>query len=411
MSEPKSLQMKIEHIEKFVTTYLIENLNKDNLFHNLDRTKEVVTKTKELLANSKSEKVDEKALLTAAWFLHSGFAEGHDDHVKRSCRLADEYLSGNNVSKADADKIREYIASAWDDDDPKNVTVEILKDARTAFYGSENFKELIELQRMELNNFSVDTPTMAEWIKSYIEIFQGKHRYYTAYASEKWGAQKDKNTLKLISELKKSKNKKQKEKLKVKLKNESPERAIQSMYRTQLRNHIKLSDIADTKANILLSVNAIIISLLLSNMIPNLGKPGNSYLIYPTVIFVIFSIASMVMSVLATRPKIENQELVDEGLGDENTNYLFFGNFYTLELKDFKAKIGKIIESKEAIYDSLTMDLYYLGIVLKKKYRLLRLTYTVFIIGIVLSVLAFAIALKYYGMDKELLEAVAPGVQ
>lgn len=411
MSDAPSVQMNIEHVEKFVTTYLVENLNKDNLFHNLERTKEVVSKTRELFKASASGKVDEKTLLTAAWFLHSGFAEGHDNHVKRSCQLAETYLSDNNVSKVIADKIQGYIASAWEDDDPKNETVEILRDARTAFYGSENFKELIELQRMERNNFSDDTPNVAEWVKGYIEIFQGKHRYYTPYAVEKWGTQKEENGLKLIAELKKSKKKKKKEKLKVKLKNESPERAIQSLYRTQLRNHIKLSDIADTKANILLSVNAIIISLLLSNMIPNLGKADNSYLIYPTVIFVIFSIASMIMSVLATRPKIENQKLIDEGLDDKNTNYLFFGNFYNLKLEDFKAKIGKIIESKEAIYDSLTMDLYYLGIVLKTKYRLLRLTYTVFIIGIVLSVLAFAIALKYYGMDKELLEAVTPGPQ
>jgi hypothetical protein len=69
----------------------------------------------------------------------------------------------------------------------------------------------------------------------------------------------------------------------------------------------------------------------------------------------------------------------------------------------------EIIKSKESIYDSLTMDLYYLGLVLKKKYQLLRRTYTVFIIGVVLSVIAFALALKYYGMDQEIIEAVTPG--
>ena len=54
------------------------------------------------------------------------------------------------------------------------------------------------------------------------------------------------------------------------------------------------------------------------------------------------------------------------------------------------------------------MDLYYLGKVLKAKYQLLRWTYTVFMIGIILSVVAFAFALKYYGMEQEILDAVTP---
>ena len=117
--------------------------------------------------------------------------------------------------------------------------------------------------------------------------------------------------LSLISSIQKAVKTKKKEVLKAKLKDNSPQRAIQSLYRIELRNHIKLSDIADTKANILLSVNAIIISLLLSNLLPQLDTPTNSYLIYPTVIFILFSIASMIMSVLATRPKVDNTDLVE----------------------------------------------------------------------------------------------------
>ena len=75
--------------------------------------------------------------------------------------------------------------------------------------------------------------------------------------------------------------------------------------------------------------------------------------------------------------------------------------------------VGEVIgkyhpHGDQSIYDSLSMDLYYLGKVLKKKYQLLRWTYTVFMFGIILSVIAFAIALKYYGMDQELIEAVTP---
>jgi len=266
----------------------------------------------------------------------------------------------------------------------------------------------VVLLHMELQNFEKSTPTLEEWRKGYIEIFRIEHQFYTDYALEEWQKKKESNEIDLIGSVAKLMKTKKKEKLKAKLKDKSPGRAIQSLYRIQLRNHLKLSDIADTKANILLSVNAIIISLLMANLIPKLGVPNNSYLIYPTVIFVMFSIASMIMSVLATRPKIENEDVVEGEIKKKNTNFLFFGNFHTMEPQDFKNKIRNIIKDTDTIYDSLTMDLYYLGKVLQKKYRLLRWTYTVFIVGVVLSVLAFAIALKYYGMDDEILEAVTP---
>ena len=297
---------------------------------------------------------------------------------------------------------------AWSKDEPKSESEKIMKDVRTWFYASSDFEELLQLLRLELENFDKSVPDIDTWRLDYVEELRVRHRFYSDYAKENWQEQKEDNILSLISRLQKAEKTEKKEILKARLKDESPQRAIQSLYRIELRNHIKLSDIADTKANILLSVNAIIISLLLANLLPKLDSPSNSYLIYPTVIFVLFSIASMIMSVLATRPKVDNAEVVENDINKKDTNYLFFGNFHTMEIKDFKAKLRDIIKSKESIYDSLSMDLYYLGKVLQEKYRLLRWTYTVFLVGIILSVIAFGFALKYYGMEDELLDAVTP---
>jgi hypothetical protein len=75
------------------------------------------------------------------------------------------------------------------------------------------------------------------------------------------------------------------------------------MFKVQLKNHIQLSAIADTKANILLSVNTIIISVALSNLVPKLELESQVFLVYPTLILILFSVASIVLSVLSTRPK------------------------------------------------------------------------------------------------------------
>jgi hypothetical protein len=231
-------------------------------------------------------------------------------------------------------------------------------------------------------------------------MFQTKHRFYTKYAQENWQEGKDSNLKKLVKNLKKEKKTRKKEELKVRLKNQSPERGIQTMYRVTMRNHLKLSDIADTKANILLSVNAIIISLLLTNLIPKLDNPSNDYLIYPTGIFVLFSIASMVMSVLATRPNVTSGEFNKEDVENKKVNLLFFGNFHKMELKDYEWAMQELIKDQGYVYNSLTKDLYFLGVVLDKKYKLLRWTYTIFMIGIILSTIAFFVALKFYGPER-----------
>ena len=58
-----------------------------------------------------------------------------------------------------------------------------------------------------------------------------------------------------------------------------------------------------------------------------------------------------------------------------------------------------MMQDKDYLYGSLTKDLYFLGLVLKRKYSLLRLTYTVFAIGIIVSVIAFGIAFHFYGSE------------
>lgn len=394
--------------EKYIKNLMADQMNKNFLFHSQSFSNKTIDKSKKILEASSNLDVDVDKVLIAVWFIHAGFAVDYDNHLNESVRLASQFLKDNSCSSNEIEAIVELIKSAWQNDEPKNDSEKILKDVSTWFYASKDFEEMLQLLKMELENFNASIPDLDTWRLNYLEKLRLQHKYYTDFAKENWQEQKEENILDLISKLQKAEKTEKKEVLKAKLKDESPQRAIQSLYRIELRNHIKLSDIADTKANILLSVNAIIISLLIANLIPKLDSPSNSYLIYPTVIFVLFSIASMIMSVLATRPKVSNTDVVDEDIKKKDTNFLFFGNFHTMELDDFKSKLRDIIKSKESIYDSLSMDLYYLGKVLQEKYRLLRWTYTVFLIGIILSVVAFGFALKYYGMEDELLDAVTP---
>jgi len=134
--------------------------------------------------------------------------------------------------------------------------------------------------------------------------------------------------------------------------------------------------------------------------LPKLDNPSNDYLIYPAAIFVLFSIASMIMSVAATRPNVTSGEFTKEDVEQQKVNLLFFGNFHKMELKDYEWAMQELVKDQAYVYNTMTKDLYFLGVVLNRKYALLRWTYTIFMIGMVLSVIAFFVALKFYGPDR-----------
>lgn len=367
-------------------------------YHNIDHTLMVWENTKEIIENSEID-AKEAELVSIASLLHDiGYYIVRDGHEEESVKLAYTFLTNQDMSQENIETVCDLIRATKHDRKPENELEAIIKDADTAHVGTKDFNKYSELLRMELELTGTKTYTKAEWRENSLGWLTEEHEFYSAYAKKEWSKRKRKNIAKLMKAKLKKRSKKQKEiikaKYKAKFKNESSERGIQTLFRVALRNHIKLSDIADTKANILLSVNAIIISLVLSNLISKLDNPSNQYMIVPTIIFVLFCIASIILSIHATRPNVTQGEFTKEDVRNKKVNLLFFGNFHKMELKDFEWAIGEMLEERDFIYTCLTKDLYFLGKVLNEKYRILRITYTIFTIGIIVSVIAFAISFR-----------------
>ncbi len=379
------------------------------LYHNYLHTQRVFETAKEIIDSSETEidKDSEEAVLLAAWFHDAGYIKGSENHEQRSVEIAEEFLKENNLEKGKISLVKDCILATKFDQKPNSFLEEIIKDADSSHLAKKYFTEVSELLRQELMLEKDITYTSKEWREENIKLFTEQHQYYTRYAIENWEPKKNKNLLSILKKKKKGKKKRQKEdlkaKLKAKYKHESPERGIQTLYRVTLRNHIKLSDIADTKANILLSVNAIIISLALANLIPKLDAPSNRHLMIPSLILVLFSVAAIILSIMSTQPKVTGGEFTREQVTNRKVNLLFFGNFFKMSYDRYQEAIDEVINDKSYVYKMLTKDLYLLGLVLKKKYSLLKITYIVFTIGIILSVVAFIFAFA----NVELAEKVA----
>ncbi|HDZ05465.1 hypothetical protein LCGC14_0071140 [marine sediment metagenome] len=390
----------VSKAEVFATDKLTGNINPNYLYHNLRHTQRVVNSTKELIEGEHIGDKESELLLVAAWFHDLGYTIAHNNHEEHGCKLAKDFLTKNNCPTPFIEHICSLIMATKKNYSPTNELEKIIRDADSSHFHVKNFMATTELLREELSLLGIQSNTSVYWREENIKLLRTKHRFYTDYAILTWQKGKDKNIKRLIKAKKKNNELVKKENLKAHFKGELPDRGIQTLYRVTLQSHLKLSDIADTKANILLSVNAIIVSMALANLVPKLDNPSNDYLFYPTFLFIIFSVVSMVMSIIATRPNVTSGQFTEEEVTTKKVNLLFFGNFHKMKLEQYNWAMSELIKDKDYIYSSLTKDLYFLGIVLERKYRILRWTYTVFMIGMIISVIVFGIALKFYGPER-----------
>ncbi len=402
----------IQETEQFVIDSLSEKLDKNFVYHNIAHTQRVVEKSLELIEGESFSEEQQQILTLAAWFHDVGYTVNSENHEEESIKIATDFLKTKEVEEGIIDEVSKLIASTQMGAKPQTELEKVLRDADCSHVGSKNYTDFNELLRKERELVCEKKIKTVEWDDSNLD-FLTKHRFYTSKASKLWEKQKSKNIAQLLKRKQKevqeaAKLKQKKEELAYKKnKIELPERGIETMFRVALRNHITLSDIADTKANILLSVNAIIISMTLSTLIPKLDNPSNHYLITPTIVFVFFTVISIVLSVLATRPNVTEGKFTKEDVANKKVNLLFFGNFHQMQLPDFDWAMSEMMKDRDYLYGSLTKDLYFLGLVLNRKYKLLRITYTVFMIGILVSVVAFAIAFYMQEQASKVGEAVS----
>lgn len=394
----------VSKAEVYVLHFLNEKLDNTYVYHNISHTQRVVEKAKEICENIEISDDDKENVLIAAWFHDVGFVKGAENHEEESISIVKNWLEEQNVSEDKIVAVTKIISATKMNTEPESLLEKIISDADCAHLASKKFFNYVSLLRKEWELTGAKKVTDSEWIKENIKFFTQQQKFYTEYALKNWSKAKAKNLSKLIKNqkgLKKDTKKFNQKKESLELKRhrvETPERGVETMFRVALRNHIDLSNIADTKANILLSVNAIIVSLALSNLLPKLDNPSNAHLFIPTIIFVAFTLVSIILSILATRPNVTEGKFTKEDVANKKVNLIFFGNFHQMKLEDFEWGISEMMEDRDYLYGSLTKDLYFLGLVLNKKYKILRITYSVFMFGLIISVLAFVISFMLKGM-------------
>lgn len=392
----KDLSKKTEHYVKG----LFESMPDERLiFHNLFHTQTVVKRSMEIADNYDLSDKERLTLLISAWFHDTGhlFTEP-SKHEEMSVEIMKRFMDEQQAEKEMTEEIEKCILATRFPRKPTDLLSEILCDADTYHFGTDEFKKTNKRVRMEeeARTGLVDKTT---YIKRTIDLLES-HVFYTSYCKEKLDAQKELNMKKLKNKLEKEthpeKPEAENEKLSELEKDKSGlvSKGIQTMLRLTSGNHLKLSEMADHKASILISVNSIIISVILGVLVRKLQE--QPFLEIPTIIFLTVAVTVIVISILATRPSISGGKFTPKDITEKKTNLLFFGNFYKSSYEEYSTAMQSLMVDTDYLYDSLVKDIYYLGVVLGRKYKLIRLAYNIFMYGIIITVLAFIIAFAFY---------------
>jgi len=383
----------LEKAHDYVAQQISGAASDQTAVYNLPHARALVAVTEDIGKANKLSEEEMRVVLLAAWLHDLSYLAPVSGNPLLP---VSNFLQLHGLSGDEADKIQRCIAASHYPQRPQNAMEEVLCDAVASFMASPDYLALAEQQA---NAASAKKTDAYVWIEAQKALLK-KHAFFTKYAKRTFADGKEAN-LKLLK--KKGKDfSKDNEELETlweenkslrrdleKEKEQKVSKGIETMFRTTMASHLQLSVMADSKANLMISINAIIASIMISSFVRKFEEVP--HLIVPSILLTIVCVLTIVFAVLSTRPNIKKKMAPKD-----NLDFLFFGDFVQLTPDTYKENIRGIMHNHERLYDSMIDNIYMQGKVLAKKYRLLKLSYNVFMIGFGVVLLSYAIAWFFF---------------
>jgi hypothetical protein len=175
-----------------------------------------------------------------------------------------------------------------------------------------------------------------------------------------------------------------------KVKKKKVSRTVETMFRSTMTNQIRLSEMADRKASLLVSINAIILSVMVSLMVHEVLQ--TPVLLLPTAALVLVCLFTILFALLSTKPSLN----VKHHGTTPHTDLLFFRDYVTLTAEQYKEAMKEMMAQEERLHDGLIENIYAQGEVIDKKYKLLKVAYYIFMIGFSAVLLGYLLTLYLY---------------
>lgn len=413
----------LEKIKILATQIITEEFSDKFVYTNLDYHKRLQEWIKKISAAENLSEKDLKQCQIAGWLVYTGFRElkkfgklesAPDLFLKavpHSLAIAKDLLKSVELEKEAISKVLLLIESSSLQYEGALTTVQqVFKDAlRAELSAKHGFSYIKALYQQFLLTDALDIGKSG-WYEMALQ-FLYKYKYLSEYGKSTLQP----NLEDLINKIEKTSKKLQKQRdialkrelsvsdselkqLKKNLGNSKgrDDRGIQTMFRSTSKNHYTLNRMVDGKASIMISVNAIILSLIIGGAFQNPGMDNEfSSDLLPNIAMLITAVFSIIFAVISILPDNTHGKFTKEEIMDKRGNLLFFGNFHNMKFPDYEWGILEMLSDQEYLYSTMIRDIYYLGKTLQKKYWAIRISLYVFIIGLVISSLLFLLAILF----------------
>ena len=164
-----------------------------------------------------------------------------------------------------------------------------------------------------------------------------------------------------------------------------PRQQLDHMLRQTRNNLVSFSQMADTKAHILLSLSSVLLSLSLTQI----TDPRFTLTVMGLDVFLLITIFFALLTVIGKVKVFDRQK---HSVRDADYSPLFFGNYGDVPYEEYANHFAEIMNDSDATYEIMVKDIYYAGkYLLRVKYRYIRLAYLYFFTGLIISTLIYLI--------------------
>jgi len=399
----------LSKIEVFATDFITNKNPESVIYHNISYTHRLVSAVKEISEKENITEKEKELLITAAWIFGTGYYDAEifkSNKIFTGCmgcthKVSDDFLK-ENLSEEDIAIVYSVLTNTKHPINPKNKLDFIFADALYMDFAREKGKKYVKKMYQELLIFNALKLGKRKWNDALISFLED-HTYYTDYGKSKLEPKKHhlikdlKKDLKALVSIQNSALKKELDISDKELKtlksnlgksNDVDIRTVQTVFRNTSRNHYTLSTMVDRKANIMISINAIINSLIIGGLL----GPTTTILdikLIPVFILLTASSISIFYAILAINPNKTHGEFTEDDIRNRQGNLLYFGNFHNMSYRDYEWAMLEMITDKDYLYSSLIRDIYYLGEQLQKKHTNIRNSLSIFLVGTGISAIAF----------------------
>lgn len=374
----KEINLDVPELRNYVKGLLMQDENNEVNLHYWNYTRKHIKILEDFKKNVDGSEEEYLIAETALYFLFTGLSMDDDDTLNRSMDIAREYLFKEDMSATFIDRAVQTMSAYYNRFKVKHLSEALFQDIIHRYMGKKNIMQVLNDKWVERNTIMKDEIDYGTFLVKQFQILN-RHEYNTDYAIELYEEKKLKNVEILHREI---------QIIKGSHSFGSNKRAM-TMFKTALRNHIDLVHVTDKKAGIMISINAILLTVI----IPILsGKFFEIHqFVIPYSILLITCGVTVILATYATRPQVQDGKVNQAEVQKGSRSLFFFGNFWRMPKDKYQEAIKAVIVREKTFENSVINDLYDLGRILGIKYQRLRWCYSAFAIGVALTMVSLGL--------------------